>query len=369
MKRNALSSSARLILIAWAALLVLAIPAGVAGAHDPATGGAKADDIQGLFNIILWIAIPVFLLVEGLILFAVFRYRRRKADEMPEQVHGNRPLEITWTVLSFVIIGVVFFFTARALQTDYKVKADLGENEPDYTVHVTAYMYNWDYEYFIGETQPTGVKTTKKLTIPADKTVLLEIASTDVQHSFWVPDLAGKVDAIPGHTNTMWLQVDKPGMYQGNCAEYCGTMHYDMLIEVEALEPAAFESWLKEQMATASEFVPMGTDMETSLPVGDAKRGEPLFAELGCTSCHGPQDGLGPALPRMMKDAEEHEGYTADQYLRESILMPCTYQTPGFDCSYMPSNFGEKLNAQDLADLIAYLKGNGEDSSADQHRD
>jgi cytochrome c oxidase subunit 2 len=338
-----------------AALLAFVLPAR-AFAHDASSGGASTHSITDLFTITFWIAVPVFLLVEGLILFAILRYRRRRADEMPDQVEGNRPLEIGWTVLGFVIIGVLFAVTYRALRTEYTVKADNPDNEPDYTVHVSAYMWDWDYEYFVGDSQPTGVRTTTRLTIPADRAVYLEITSEDVQHSFWVPKLAGKVDAVPGHTNTMWLKVDQPGLYTGNCAEYCGAGHHNMLIEVEVLEPAAFGTWLKDQTAAASQFVPMGTDMQSEMPEGQADHGEQLFTQLGCSACHGAQDGVGPALSRIRQDAQHHEGYTAEQYLRESILMPCAYTTPGFSCQMMPSDFGEKLDAQMLADLIAYLK-------------
>jgi cytochrome c oxidase subunit 2 len=338
-----------------AVLLAFTLPAR-AFAHDASSGGASTQDIRGLFTITFWIAVPVFLLVEGLILFAILRYRRRRADDMPDQIEGNRRLEIGWTVLGFAIIGVLFVVTYHALRNDYTVKADNPDNLPDYTVHVSAYMWNWDYEYFVGDNQPTGVTTTKRLTIPADRAVYLEITSKDVQHSFWVPKLAGKVDAVPGHTNTMWLKVDKPGLYTGNCAEYCGTGHHDMLIEVEVLEPAAFETWLKDQTAAAGQFVPMGTDMQSAMPEGQADHGEQLFTQLGCSGCHGAQDGVGPALSRIRQDAQHHEGYTAEQYLRESILMPCAYTTPGFNCQIMPPDFGQKLDAQMLADLIAYLK-------------
>lgn len=338
-------------------LAVLVFPA-PALAHGPSTGGADANDIRRLFNITLAIAIPVFLLVEGLILFAIIRYRRRHANEIPEQVEGNHTLEIAWTVLAFAIVGVLFILTLRALQTDYTVEAERGENVPDLTVHVEGYLFNWDYTYFLDDGEPTGVKATKKLTIPAGKAVLLEITSRDVQHSFWVPDLGGKVDAIPGYTNTMWLQVAEPGLYKGNCAEYCGLNHYNMLIEVEVLPPAEFDAWLSGQMATANVFVPVGTDLDITLPEGDAARGEQIFGELACTACHLPETDQpsGPSIARMMRDAATREGYTADEYLHESIVLPCAVLAEGYTQCIMPQDYGNRLDAQGLADLIEYLK-------------
>jgi cytochrome c oxidase subunit II len=337
------------------AALVLPAPA---WAHDPSTGGASADNIRRLFNITLAIAIPVFLLVEGLILFAIIRYRRRHVDEIPEQVEGNHVLEIAWTALAFAIVTVLFILTVRALQTDYTVEAERGENIPDLTVQVEGYLFNWDYTYFLDDDEPTGVKTTKKLTIPADKAVLLEITSRDVQHSFWVPDLGGKVDAIPGYTNTMWLQVSEPGLYPGNCAEYCGLNHYNMLIEVEVVEPAAFDAWLAGQMATANEFVPVGTDLETPLPQGDAARGEQIFSDLACNACHLPEaeQPSGPSIARMMRDAHAHADVTAEEYLHESIVLPCAELAEGYSQCIMPQDYGDRLDAQGLADLIEYLK-------------
>jgi len=357
MKRNVHLHWLGLAVAAAALWVALALPAEV-GAHGPADGGAARADINDLFSIIFWISVPIFLLVEGLILFAILRYRRRHRHEMPDQVEGNHALEITWTVLSFVIIGVVFALTARFMMTRYEVEATNGDVTPDLTVHVTGYMFNWDYEYFLGAGEETGVKTTRKLTVPANRNVLLEITSTDVQHSFWLPSLAGKVDAIPGYTNTMWLNVKEPGLYTGNCAEYCGTLHYDMLIEVEALEPAAFDAWLAGRMAALGQFVPIGTDLDIPLLQGDAARGEQVFTELGCASCHGAGPGVGPALAQMAADATSREDITAEAYLRESILVPCAYQTVGYNCQIMPSNYGDKLDAQGLADIIAYLLAN-----------
>ncbi len=257
---------------------------------------------------------------------------------------------------------MIFVFTYRFMTTEYEAEADNEEGTPDYTVHVEGYMFNWDYEYFRSEGIETGVKTTHHLTLPADTLVLLEITSRDVQHSFWVPDLAGKVDAIPGHENSMWLKIDEPGLYKGNCAEYCGTMHYDMLIELEALEPAAFETWLSDQEAKAGELQAMGTDMESELPPGDAERGEALFSspDLACSNCHGAQPGAGPALSEIRDDMGEHEGYTVDEYLREAILLPCEHELEDYNCEIMPSDYGEKLDAQMLADLIESLKSDND---------
>jgi mono/diheme cytochrome c family protein len=117
-----------------------------------------------------------------------------------------------------------------------------------------------------------------------------------------------------------------------------------------------YNQWIPDQMAAAAEFHPMGTDMESEMPEGNADNGEQLFTQLGCAGCHGAQPGVGPSLSQIKEDVNEHEGYTAEQYLRESILMPCAYQTEGYNCNIMPNDFGDKLDMQMLADLIEYLK-------------
>jgi len=338
------------------ALLLGALAAPAPALAHSAEGGASADDIRGLLKIVFWMAVPVFLLVEGLIVYAIIRYRRRRHDEVPAQVEGHAPLEFAWTILAFVIVAVLFVLTLRALQTGYEVKAENETADPDLLVRVDGYMFNWDYTYFLGDGTPTGVISTKRLTVPAARNVLLEIGSRDVQHSFWLPDLAGKVDAIPGRVNTMWLRVPEPGMYQGNCAEYCGTLHYAMLIELEALPADQFATWLAERESAAGQFVPIGADLESPLPQGDAARGAGLFTDLGCGNCHGAQGGAGPTLTGMGERAAHRvDGLDATRYLRESILAPCDYEVEGFGCRNMPATFGDKLDAQGLADLIAYL--------------
>ncbi|NLX11001.1 MAG: cytochrome c oxidase subunit II [Chloroflexi bacterium] len=363
MKRNVQYRRISLALLVGALLWVLALPAAV-WAHGPSEGGAGAEAINELFKITLWIAIPIFLLVEGLILFAIIRYRRRSHDEMPEQVHGRTSLEIVWTVLSFMIIAVLFFLTLRALNTEYQAEADSEETAADLTVDVIGYMFNWDFRYYLSEDEPTGITTTKELKIPANRNVLLRITSTDVQHSFWVPDLAGKVDAVPGYINTMWLDVHQTGRYLGQCAEYCGLNHYNMLLEVDVMEPAEFDTWLADTMASASDFEPIGTDMETELPEGDAERGNQIFTDLACNACHGLDDQpSGPALERMVEDAVEdaveYEGEDAEHFLRESILLPCEHLAEGWSQCIMPQDYGQRLDAQGLADLIAYLMAQG----------
>lgn len=313
-----------------------------------APGSENAASVAALFWIVLGIAAAVFVIVEGLLIYAVLRYRRRYPDEVPPQVHGNTRLEVIWTVIPALIMVTLFSLTLRQLQRERSVPPDAM------VVEVTGQQWFWEFTY--PETNITANSQSGNLVLPAGRPILFEVRSKDVIHSFWVPELAGKVDAIPGRTTTIWFEAE-PGVYAGQCAEYCGLEHYAMLFEVEVLPAAQFDAWMAEQVRLASQFQPIGTDMTSPLPPGDAARGATLFTDLGCVACHS-LDGtqiVGPTAQGIGERAAGRiEGYSAEQYLRESILLPCNYVVEGFTC-VMPQNFGERLEAQDLADLIAYL--------------
>jgi cytochrome c oxidase subunit 2 len=259
-------------------------------------------------------------------------------------------LELLWTVIPSLIMLVLFGLTLRTLSAERQAPAEAT------VVEITGRQWFWEFNY--PESEITVSSTSSPLVIPADEPVIFEVRSADVIHSFWVPQLAGKMDAIPGHTNTIWFEAD-PGTYSGQCAEYCGLQHFAMLFDVEAMPRAEYDRWMDEQIALAALFVPVGTDLETPLPLGNAGDGQVLFNDLGCNACHS-LDGsqlVGPTQAGIGQRASERiEGVSAEQYIRESILLPCDYIVSGFTC-VMPQNYGERLEAQDLSDLIAFLLG------------
>lgn len=333
------------------ATLALVIPAQVfAQAPSPLQPGSQtAANTANLFWAVLAVATVVFIIVEALLIYAVVRYRRKFPDEEPEQIDGNLRLEITWTIIPAVILVVLFGFTLRTLNYERNAPSDAM------VIEVTGRQWFWEFNY--PETEVTINSREGDLVIPANVPVQVEVRSEDVIHSFWVAELAGKIDAIPGHTNTLWFEAE-PGTYDGQCAEYCGLSHYDMLFNVVAVPQEEFAAWMEDQIALAGEFQPIGTDMESPLPVGDAARGEQLFnEELGCNSCHS-MDGtvlVGPSLQGISERAGTRMAeFDAETYLRHSILLPCEYMVEGFTC-VMPQNYGERMEDQDLADLTAYL--------------
>jgi cytochrome c oxidase subunit 2 len=254
---------------------VLAEPSGPPSALSSASPASAA--ITDLHNVVLIIAGAIFVIVEGLILTAAFRFRRRKGDASePEQIHGNTRLEIAWTVAPALIVIAVFVLTIRAQRT---IDASAYSDQPGVplTVEVIGHQWWWEFRYpDLGIlTGGQGIATAGELVIPVARPVNLKITSVDVIHSFWVPELAGKTDAINGVINQSWLKADRPGAYFGQCAELCGASHANMRLVVTAVSPDEFEAWAAGQAKDAVEPVEAA-----------AQAGQQVFLGAGCAGCH-----------------------------------------------------------------------------------
>jgi len=236
--------------------------------------GPIARSIDALWDGVFLVAVVVFILVEFGALALAVRFRRRKDDsddELPAQTHGNTRLELAWTLLPAVMLAVVGFFTLRTL---FDINQRVDE---DLTVQVTGQQWWWEFAYDTdgdGEYTDEDVLTANDLVIPAGVDVNLDIRSNDVIHSFWIPALNGKKDAVPGRTHPLRLKADEPGTYVGQCTEYCGLSHAYMRQRVIALPQDEFEQWLEDQQGDADR------------PTGeDAAAGAELFATQ-CSGCH-----------------------------------------------------------------------------------
>jgi len=264
--------------LAALALLVLAPPAG-AGVFTPESGGSpNADDISTLYEITLYIAIVIFVLVEGVLIWSLVRFRFRRGGAEPAQIRGNLPLEIGWTVgaaLILVVLTVVTFIylddikdpevsSPDGLQAAEGVQfASIDQPAPpgggELEIDVNGQQYLWRFDYpspdLPADVAPAEGQlfTYHTMVVPIDTTVTLEIRSQDVAHSWWIPELGGKADAIPGHTNETWFKISEPGTYEGQCAELCGANHADMRAEVLALPVDDYEAWVEEQAAEIQE--------------------------------------------------------------------------------------------------------------------
>ncbi|MGQ0519927.1 MAG: aa3-type cytochrome oxidase subunit II [Actinomycetota bacterium] len=205
----------------------------------PRGASEQSREIFELWQGSMWTAVAVGALVWGLILFAVFRYRRR-SDDLPTQTHANIPLEVLYTATPLVIVAVLFAFTVRVQRDVDEVKG-----EPDLTIEVTAFQWQWRFHYQEAGIDVVGTPDEDPvMVVPTGAKVRLVLQSTDVQHSFYVPAFLFKRDTVPGIRNEVDLEVVKPGRYDGRCAEFCGLLHDSMDFVVEAVDEATFDRWL-----------------------------------------------------------------------------------------------------------------------------
>lgn len=262
-----------------AAGLVLA-GAVLTGCGDVAEGGGKielfglpeASSEQAIHIGNLWVgswiaSMIIGILVWGLMGWAFIRYRRKHSGEVPKQTRYNLPLEIMYTIVPFLIVGVLFFYT---VQTQDKV-LDTSQTSPRaHTVNVVAQKWSWSFNYMDGADGETvwdagTVERTPDLYLPVGETVTFNLNSPDVIHSFWVPSFYMKLDVIPGRTNTFQVTPNKEGTFAGKCAELCGTYHSAMLFNVKVVSQAEFEQKMAELKAKGQTGELTGSKGQNSL--------------------------------------------------------------------------------------------------------
>ncbi len=233
------------------------------------TAGPIAEDQANLFKFIFWIAAIVFVFVEIAVVYVSIRFRRKSDnDKLPYQTHGNTRLEITWTILPVVILAIIAVPTLIGIwEQQHGVPDDQGD-----VLAVEAIGHQWWFEFRYPDHE---VVTANELHIPVGRPVAFKLESQDVIHSFWVPKIAGKVDMVPLNDNYMWFIANEPGVFYGQCAEFCGLAHAMMRFRVIAHEEADFLAWI-DGMHTASDAPAAGSDEES---------GKNLFA-ANCSSCH-----------------------------------------------------------------------------------
>jgi cytochrome c oxidase subunit 2 len=323
-----------------------------------------AESIRSLAVLVFAITAFIFVVVEGILIYAVFRFRRGAAagGAEPPQVYGSKPIEVAWTAAPALIVFVLVLVTARTL---WEVNVPppeprVGDNTLFVTVVGRQWWWEYQYDHYNGKpiraVGPDGketdlpVITANELHVPASepgetgvkRRVFLTLKSADVCHSFWVPRLAGKTDLIPGRINAMWFQTDQPGLYVGQCAEYCGTQHANMLLRVYVDPPADFDAWLENEQKPAVEDAAAGT-------------GRSAFLAQSCVNCHRvrgtpAQGGYAPDLTHLMRretlascmvenSSDNLRRWVADpQQIKPGCLMPA---------------FG--LGEQEREDIVRYL--------------
>jgi cytochrome c oxidase subunit 2 len=245
---------------------------------DPAS--PNAEGIRDSFLFVSMFIFLIFVLVEGLLLAFVVRYRRKRRERFADgaQVHGATRLELLWTLGPVVILVAIGAFVFAELPGIANVPS-AGAGGERLEVKVTGRQFYWQYEY------PNGVIAIDRMRAPAGVPVRLEVVAPDrdVIHSWWIPALGGKIDAIPGTVNETWFEVEEPGVYTGQCAELCGLEHARMLASVEVLPTVEFDAWLEER--------------RTAQSAGTSDLGQEEWEGV-CAKCHGlgGEGGIGRPL-------------------------------------------------------------------------
>jgi cytochrome c oxidase subunit II len=290
-----------------------------AGRGIPPADSPNAGGIQDLYVVVLVVTGIIFVIVESALLLFIYRFRGRgrlRTVEGP-QIRGHTRLEVIWTVIpALILVGIITVVFVKL--PGIKNVPDAGAAGPKMTVHVEGRQFYWRYTY------PNGAVSINQLTVPAQRPIYLVVTAPtfDVIHSWWVPQLAGKMDAIPGKTNHTWFEADHQGIYQGQCAEFCGIEHAMMLTQVRAVSNSEYESWVAKQLRVSRDI------------------GKMTF-EGACAPCHGMQGQgvIGPAL-------KGNATLANPQQLR-SLLEHGKRKMPPV---------GEGWSPKEIASLIAYLK-------------
>jgi len=295
----------------------------------------QARSIVDLQIINLVICLGLFFTVAGLITAAAIKFRQRPGDGEPDQSEGHLKLEITWTVIPFLIFCFLGVMTGIVM---YKVNPPVGKRQPD--VIVNAHQFWWEYRY-----PKSGVVTANELYLPEGEDLLLEIRAADVIHSFWVPDFGQKMDAVPGHPNNLFLKPTRPGLFIGQCSEYCGAQHSLMRIMANVVSPQEFETWTQSQLK-----VPAAPIDQT------AKHGEELFMSKTCVQCHSiagtpAKAQVAPDLTHICDRKTIGDGVLANNSdnLTHWIMNAQKFK-PG---CFMPNM---RLNESDAHDIAVYLE-------------
>ena len=314
------------------------------------TYGDHATRILDLLMPVFWMAVGVFVVVQGALVYTVIRFRSKQANApVPAQIHGNTNIEIMWTIAPAIILLVIAVMTFRTQAAN--------SYQPPEAMKIRAIGHQWWFEF---QYDDGTIVTANDLYIPVGQSVQIQLEAADVMHNFWIPKLAGKTYMIPGKTNYLAFKATEAGIFRGFCAEFCGESHGNMHFRVIALDAADFAKW-KTNFATTPAAA-NGTAQVLGL-TGDAARGAAIFADAKkqCSSCHiisgtVAKGKIGPNLTYFGNRRTIAAGmlpYSTDN-MAKWLLDPT---------SIKPGNLMGRvikkgtLKDQEIADLVAYLDG------------
>jgi cytochrome c oxidase subunit 2 len=297
--------------------------------------------IVDLSTFVLSVTAVIFVVVAGLMVYAIVKFRATKAnaDREPAQVYGSTQIELAWTIVPILIVLVLFAATARVIH------AIQDAPQPPSAVEVTVigHQFWWEYQY-----PALGVVTANELHVPMSdpsrpRPTFLKLLSADTDHSFWVPQLAGKIDLIPNRVNRLWMDPLRPGIFLGQCAQYCGTQHAKMLQRVSVDTPEEFDAWVRSQQQPANE------DASTIL-------GRRIFETTACINCHTVRGTVangrfGPDLTHLMSRATLASG--AAENTPENLRLWLSEPDAIKPSSLMPAM---KVSNAELDALVRYME-------------
>jgi cytochrome c oxidase subunit II len=298
----------------------------------PPSASTVSGKVDALYFYLSGVTVFFTLLISGVLIFFVIKYRRRTPFEIPRPIAGSHTLETLWSVIPFIIAMSMFAWGAQVYFQMYRPPKNAVE------IYVVGKQWMWKIQH------STGQREINELHVPAGRKIKLIMTSEDVIHDFFIPAFRVKADVLPGRYTTQWFEATKPGTYYLFCAEFCGMNHSGMIGSIVVMQPTQFDDWLSGNAGQQSPAV----------------AGQQLYESLGCVSCHGAQGegGRGPALAGLFgRQVFLTNGQTviADEgYVRESIENPGAKLVNGFG-PIMPT-FQGQVTPDQLIQIMAFIK-------------
>ena len=304
----------------------------------------QAEEIEGLFWLVVGFSVFVMIIVVAFMAAGIgygIRNRDIHSDEEPPQTHGNLKLEVAWTVIPLIILAILLVPTLASI---YDLDA-LSAPDDAIEINVVGQQFWWEMAYLDEE-----VVTANELVVPTGRAVKINLASSDVMHSFWLPQMAGKVDLVPGNKRTLYFTAEKEGVFYGQCAELCGDSHANMRLRVVSLSPEEYSTW------TAAAKQPATVVTQVSAQGPQVQEGSQLFISKGCVNCHAVQgvntyNRVGPDLSHIGSRTSIAAGML--QNTPENMVRWLRYTDTVKPGVAMP-NLG--LNQEEAEALTAYLE-------------
>jgi cytochrome c oxidase subunit 2 len=315
----------------------------------PLSASTRAEHVDQLTGVLLGVSTVIFLIVEGALLYAVIRFRR-KPDDLEDAVpyHGNNTLELIWTLIPAVLVVGIGVNAVQVLQ---RIETHAQD---EMVIEVVSRQFLWEFRY------PEMGFSSPELHIPVGKSVRFDITSADVIHSFWVPEFRAKQDATPGRISVLRITPNKIGTYPIRCAELCGAGHAAMNAKVVVESEGDFNAWAASQMEGSLQ-VPSPQPESEAATGPPPEQGVILFQEYGCGACHiyekaGGAGEVGPSLDLWRSNRTSRvEGLNPREYIRQSILDPNAYIVEGYLANLMPQDYQARMSDAEVEALVEML--------------